>query len=444
MKGFKLFALVMLSLVLMSTGVFATHAFGTGANGTDFVEIVRVELNDQELRIDSPTRVELEDEFDVKVFFRGHPNGKCEVGDRNPCYDVYAEAEINGYEYGDVRDVTGPFEVEPGVQDYVTLRLRLPNDLAASDVYSLSIELKDDDDLVLVRYPLRIQEIRHKLNVFDVIFNPVNNIRAGQPLFSTVRVENLGDNKESSIKVTVAVPSLGIQTSEFVDKLLTLQDENDDFYRYADDAATTNDLLLLIPENTPEGDYNVVVTVDYDRGRSVEQKTYRMHILGMQEAVPTTPSGPSVVVNVDAQAQRVEAGKGAVYKFSVANLGQQAATYTFEVLGVSDWASTRTEPTTLVVQPDSTGDAFVYVAPNEDVTGIRTFTVRVKSGANVISEKNLSLEVTGDSTKTDVKTVFTWIFVILLIILVILVIVVIVKNLSSKNKEEGVEGQTYY
>src|SRR3989338_11416970 len=195
MKGFKLFALVMLSLVLMSTGVFATHAFGTGANGTDFVEIVRVELNDQELRIDSPTRVELEDEFDVKVFFRGHPNGKCEVGDRNPCYDVYAEAEINGYEYGDVRDVTGPFEVEPGVQDYVTLRLRLPNDLAASDVYSLSIELKDDDDLVLVRYPLRIQEIRHKLNVFDVIFNPVNNIRAGQPLFSTVRVENLGDNK---------------------------------------------------------------------------------------------------------------------------------------------------------------------------------------------------------------------------------------------------------
>ena len=426
MKGFALFTIVMLALVMFA---------GTVAAGPDFVSINSVEVNDQVASAASPIRLERGEAVIVEVSFTGNPAGKCTFGDSNPCYDVRAEAELEGYEYGDIRDVDGPFEVEPGVSDKVFLRFSIPEDMAVNDDITLNIELKDDDDVVVARFPVRLQEVRHSLNVFDVIFNPGDNVQAGQPLFTTVRLENLGDNAESSVKVTVAVPALGVQTSEFVDQLATGADEEGD--DEADDAATTDDLLLMIPENAQEGDYSVVVMLEYNRGRSVAQKTFQMHVRGAAQT-PATQVGQATVVNVDSQAQRVEEGVGAVFKFSVGNLGQQAASYTFEVVGADGWSNVRVDPTTLVVQPNSAGEAVVYVAPKEDVEGIKTFTVRVKSGNTLVAEKNLSVEVVEGGV--DAKTVLTWIFVVLLVVLVVLAVVVLVRRRSS----DSVEGQTYY
>ena len=163
-----------------------------------------------------------------------------------------------------------------------------------------------------------------------------------------------------------------------------------------------------------------------------------MQVRGTQAV--NAPVTQSVVVNVDAQAQRVNEGEGAVYKFTVGNVGMQASSFTFEVTGADSWSSVRVDPTTLVVQTDSTGDAFVYVAPKEGEEGVKTFTVRVKSGNNVVAEKNLSLEVVDDDNTA--KTVFTWVFIVLLVILVVLVVVVLVKKYAKK--DSGVEGQTYY
>ena len=314
--------------------------------------------------------------------------------------------------------------------------------MSASDDLDLNVEVKDDDDFVLASFPVRIQEPRHSLNVFDVVFNPSDNVQAGQPLFTTVRVENLGDNTENSVKVTVAMPELGIETSEFVDKLATSQDENDDEDDNADDSATTNDLLLMIPANTAEGDYDVVVTLEYNRGHSTVEETYTMHVAsGSQFPLMPGVTTTGIVVNVDSQTQRVNEGQGAVFKFSVANLGTQPGMFTFEVVGLEDWATARVDPTSLVVQPDNTGEAFVYVAPKEGAEGIKMFTVKVMSGENVVAEKQLSVEV-AKSAGASAKTVFTWLFVVLLAILVILVVVVLVKR--GQKDETSIEGQTYY
>ncbi len=435
MKGFKLLALVMLTLVLFTANVMAEDFIQD-----DFVTVDYIKINGQVADVFSPVHLEREEEVMIEVFFTGNPYGKCTVGNSNSCYNTKVTAEVEGYEYGDIRDVEGPFEVEPGVQYRKLLRLKLPEDMKASDDLQLNVEIKDDDDLVLTRFPLRIQEIRHKLNVFDAIFNPSNNLQAGQPLFTSIRLENLGDNVETSIKVTVAIPSLGIQTSEYVDRLSTLAVNNDEDTK---DSATSNDLLLMIPQNTLEGDYNVIVTLEYNRGRSLEQKTYKMHVKGAQVVQTQPTKQPAMNVNVDYPAQKVTEGNGAVFKLTVGNLGQEAQAYTFEVLGVSDWANTRVEPTTLVVQPNTVGDAYIYVAPKPETNGIKTFTVKVMSNGAVVSEKNLSLEVTPKTNGKDLKTIFTWIFVILLGILVILVIVVLAKKYSSK-EEKNIEGQTYY
>ena len=211
MKSLRLFALIILTLVLFTTSaVTSVLAIDNGFSNLEepFVTVNKVEVNNQRVNDFSPVYLEREEEVVVEVYFTGNPYGKCSSGNNNRCYDTKVSAEINGYEYDDVRDVEGPFEVEPGVQYRKVLRFRLPEDMPSSDDLTLNVELKDDDDLVIVRYSVRIQEVRHRLNVFDVIFNPTNNVQAGQPLFANVRLENLGDNVENSIKVTVAMPSL--------------------------------------------------------------------------------------------------------------------------------------------------------------------------------------------------------------------------------------------
>lgn len=435
MKKFGFIAFLFLALAIFSSGVLAQAA------PESFVSNVEVRVNDQVASQDSPILLERGQQVVVEVFFTGNVLGKCQIGDDNPCFDTRVEASLEGWEFGTVGDVEGPFEVEPGVSYKKVLTFTLPEDMPASDNLSLNVELKDDDNLEVFNYLVRVQEKRHDVNVFDAILNPTNNVQAGQPLFVTVRVENLGDSPETSVKVTAAMPQLGLQASEFVDRLNAADSESDD--DEADDSATTNDLLLIIPEGTPEGNYDVVVTVEYNRGHTVSQETFTMHVLGKAKEPVTVPGTQTtgVTINVDNQALKVEQGQGGVYKFSVANLGQQASSFTFEVLGVQDWANLKVEPSVLVVQPNSAQDAFVYVAPKEGTEGIKMFTVKVKSNDKVLSETQLSLEVAKAQKSVNARTVFTWLFVVLLAVLVILVVVVLVKKATSKG---GIETQTYY
>jgi len=364
------------------------------------------------------------------------------TGTNKVAYDTRLRAFIGGYEYGDVETSSDIFQVLPGVTDSQELLLKIPYDLEASDEYTLTVEMYDDDNSVRRTFKLRVEETRHSVNVFDVIFNPTNNVQAGTPLFATVRVENLGDNIENTVKVTLSVPALNLQTSQIVDRLVTDQELNERDSSSRRTAATTNDMVLFIPENTPVGDYNVEVKVEYNRLHNVQTRTYLMHVNAIQVQQPTQPTG-GLTINVDTAAQKVSEGQGAQYKFSVSNLGQTPATLSFEVLGVTDWGTYRVDPQTVTVSSNGVQDVNVFVAPFDSVEGAKSFNVRVKQGNNVVAEKTLSVEVAKVTSDSDtLKKVLVIGFVVLLAILVILGIALIIKKLTQD--EKPVEGQTYY
>lgn len=452
MKSFKTFAiLAILMLVLNVSAVFAfSHDRFSGfagfvplpgasstASRDDFrIDVVKVKgltVSDS-----APVRVERGTTVPVVVEFRG--TGKI-------AYDTRIRVYIGGYEYGDVQAMSDIFEVRPGTRDSRELLLRVPYDIEASDDYTLNVEMFDDDNSVRKTYKLRVEEPRNSVNVFDVVFNPDNNVQAGTPLFASVRVENLGDNIENTVKVTLSVSSLNLQTSQLVDRLVNEQDLNEDDSASRRTAATTNDMVLFIPEDTSEGDYEVAVRVDYNRLHNFQEKTYLMHVRALEKAVePVGPVGLATLsVNVDANAQRVVEGQGAQYKFSVSNMGQDARTLSFEVLGVSDWGASRVDPQSVTVPSNSAKDVNVFVAPAEGFEGAKTFTVRVKEGNNLVAEKTLSVEVGGKVSKGDtLKKVLAIGFVVLLVILVILGIALAIRKLTQEGEEKPVEGQTYY
>ncbi len=449
MKAFKIFTFVMLFLVVVST-VFAQAfvlpnrfaGFAGQANlpvvsstRADF-RIDSVKVNDLEMSGSTPVYVQRGTVVPVEVQF---------MGTNKDAYDTRIRVYIGGYEYGDVQAASDIFEVIPGVRDSRTLRLNVPYDLESSDTYTLNVEMYDDDNSIRKTFKLRVEETRNLVSVFDVSFNPSDNVQAGTPLFATVRVENLGDNIEDTVKVTLSIPALNLQTSQYVDRLVTQQDLNSDDSGSRRTAASTNELALVLPENTPEGDYQVVVRTEYNRLHDFKEKTYVIHVKGTAAAVVQPVTNP-LSINVDTTAQKVVSGQGAQYKFSVSNMGQNPSTLSFEVLGASDWAAFRVDPQSVTVPANSAKDVNVFVAPAENFEGAKTFTVRVKdANNNVVAEKTLSLEVANNASQADtLKKVLAVGFVVLLGILVLLGIVLVIKKLTQDSEDKPVEGQTYY
>ncbi len=451
MKAFKVLMLTLM-LILSISAVFAAVlpnnlnnlfqnqvvGLGSTASRDDF-RIDSVKVNDITATSNKQIRVERGTVVPVEVEF---------TGTNKIAYDTRIKVYLGGYEYGDVEVVSGIFEVRPGDSDSKTLKLVLPEDLEASDYYTLNVEMYDDDNSVRKTFKLRVEESRHSINVFDVIFNPTNNVQAGSPLFATVRVENLGDNIENTVKVTLSIPSLNLQTSQLVDRLVTDQDLNEDDSGSRRVAATTNDMVLFIPEDTPEGDYRVVVKVEYNRYHDAKEQNYVLHVKALSKETPVTSAQPSGVgplnINVDTTAQRVAGGQGAQYKFSVVNLGQTPVTLSFEVLGVADWAASRLDPETVTVASNSVQDVRVFVAPVDSFEGAKTFTVKVKQNNNVIAEKTLSVEVVKQTSANDtLKKGLGIAFAALLAVLVLLGIALLIRKLTQ-DEEKPVEGQTYY
>lgn len=373
-------------------------------------------------------------------------------------YRTRIEAFVGGYEFGKIQAVSDIFEIEPGVNYRKVLHLQMPNDMVASDDYTLNVEVFDDDQSARTTFTLRVQEPRHKLNILDVFVSPGTRVlKQGQPMFVSVRVENLGDNREKDIHVVGLVPALGLREEASISELITSvqDDEDEDRFRFDKQTAeNTRDLQFFIPEDAKAGEYDLTVRVEYNRGHSVEEKTFKFRVEGVEKTetpsvteTPRTPETPRLVVNVDSTAKSVNVGENAVYTFNVANLGQSARVFTIEVLG-ADFANVRADPQVVTVPKDQTAEAFVAISPKEGFgAGTRNFVVRLVENGKVVSEVALTANVQATSAApvgTDgVKKALEIGFIVLLVILVVLAIAVIIKKLAESDSGEA-EGQTYY
>lgn len=451
MKLGKIFAVLAVFLIALSGVVVAEN--------TDIYSIQKVEVNGVVANGDA-VYVERGTTVPVEVWVRGNEAlsaGCSDDGDNDEddedkyCgseYNAKVKAWIGGYEYGDVEDVTGPFEIEPGVVYRKVLYLDIPNDMEASDDYTLHVEIYDDDNEYRQSFALRVQETRHLLAIQDVIFRPsLTEVDAGSALFTTVRVENMGDNKEEDIKVIVKVPDLGLETRDYIDELAAEEDRDDnEDNEYEEDSASSDELYLRIPSNVESGYYDVVVEVEYNRGHDVIRATRTLYVDGVDAG-----DEEKTVISVDGDEQEVAQGEEASYKVMFANLGEDTKIYTVEVLGTGNWADVEVEPSFVAVRAESTGEAYVTLTPHEDAKeGQHMFTIQILGDDEVVKEVTLNVDVEAKETGWDVaKTVLAVAFIVLLVVLIVLAIALAVRAGRKEETEDELEpsteeGQTYY
>ena len=364
--------------------------------------------------------------------------------------DVRVKAWIGGYEYDDIETTSDLFNVQSNVIYIKNLELELPEDMDATEAYTLHVDAysQSGNEVEYTNvFTLMVSPERHLIRFIDTIFNPGLSVEAGQPLFTTVRLENLGDKKEEDIKVKVSIPALGVSSIKYLDELTSNELDNED----EEDSGQVEDIYLVVPKDAKTGTYDVVVEAEYNRGHDIESKRYLININGKVEApvdaLPgtVTPTGiVTAVISVDSETKQVQSGESVVYKIMFANLGQDAKTYTIELSNV-DFGVTRVDPAVLTINPDQTAEAYVYLSVDKNAReGMHLFNVNVKSGNQIIKEFNLGSDVNA-GTNVDAKNALEVVFVVLLVVLVVLGIVVIVKRLrKGREPEESTGGQSYY
>ncbi|MEK6906943.1 MAG: hypothetical protein AABW45_00265, partial [Nanoarchaeota archaeon] len=194
--------LFLLVAALFATSVDAVYTFGK-------VEVNGVDMTAVPPALPPVVYVERGDSVSILTQFTSNVNAN----------DVRLKAWIGGYEFGDVEYATSLFDVIANTVYSRNLVLKLPDDLDATQDYTLHVQVFDKATDLENEYVLRIARQRHNLNFVDVVFNPGLTVKSDQPLFVTVRVENLGDKKEEDVRVIAAIPELGISQRTFLDDL---------------------------------------------------------------------------------------------------------------------------------------------------------------------------------------------------------------------------------
>tara|TARA_Y100000310_G_C20679439_1_gene815028 strand:- start:313 stop:1563 length:1251 start_codon:yes stop_codon:yes gene_type:complete len=388
--------------------------------------ITKVEVDDIEaFENGDSVFVERGKNVDIEVFIDG--NGSSD--------NVKVKAWVGGYEFGDIEDESNIFEVENNVDYRKSLRLFIPEDLDASDDYTLHIEVFDDDNEVQKDFVIRVQERRHLLNILDVILRP-SKVEAGRALFTTVRVENLGDKKEEDILVNVAIPELGVSARDYIDELITEENTNDDD---EETSASSNEIFLRIPEDAKEGTYTVEIEVTYNRGHDTVTEKTKVLVEGVKGS-----SVESSLVQVDEVNKDVDQGGKVTYNVMVANMASETTTYRLKVEGESLWATSSISPLFVTAEKDKTAEFDVTLDISDDANpGRNNFVVKVLSGNNeLVEEISLSANVQDDGI--GAKKALTIVFGVLVVLLIILGLVVAFNKMRESDGEPEEGGTNYY
>ncbi|MDD5331387.1 MAG: hypothetical protein PHE43_01010 [Candidatus Nanoarchaeia archaeon] len=352
--------------------------------------------------------------------------------------DLKLKAWIGGYEYDDIEDVTSMFDVESGVTYKKSLSLELPDDMDASEDYTINVEVYNKDtELVDKEYTLRVKEGRHNLQIQDVILRPDSTIEAGRSLFATIRVENMGDRKEEDIQVNIEIPDLGVSARDYIDELSADEDsdaneDNED----EEDSASSDEIYLKIPENAMTGAYDVIVKVVYSRGHEEVTKTETIYVVGN---TPIVEEGKALV-NVDAASKSADAGEEVSYKVMIANLNGAKHVYTVEATGADLFADVAVEPGFVTIEKGNVGESYVKLNVKEGASdGVHQFTIKVKADDVIVAEKTVTVDVNAASASNAKKTLAIA-FGILVVLLIIIALILAFNKMRSSDSDN----ESYY
>src|SRR3989344_2248652 len=357
--------------------------------------------------------------------------------------DVEVEAEISGYEYSDYENLGDSAHIEDLEADttkYFNLEINMPT-MLDRDEYWLRLRVMTKSGAALSEeVRLYIEPARHGIQIADVAFSPGFSVKAGRSLLATVLLENYGDKHEKDVKVTVAIPALGVSATEFVDVVSMDADNGFNNVDYED----VPEMFLQVPATAAAGQYDVVVNVQYDDLRETVTKTYKLNVVA-NEMFQTGED--KLVLAVGPESQSVAFGQTAVYGIALTNAGATSKAYILEAVTGGDWATATLSESLVVLEPGKNKVVYIQVTPTAGaVAGEHLVSLTVKSSDEVLQTIALKANVVagGEAAGSGVS-LRNGLEIALIVLVVLLVIIGLIVGFSRLKKDRNEdEEQTYY
>ncbi len=410
-------ALFVISLLTVSMVSADASTLGGLADPTSEIN---VEVNDEEYD-SSLLTVDRGEELEVKVELvnKGLTNAE----------NIEVEARLMGYDEEDAKESMIVEKLVVGTEKTVTLKLTVPNDFPIGNA-TLLVIVYGGIDARVSQYNLFVESPSHSVKIADVSFSPGLTVKAGKSLLSTVLVENVGDNAEEDVKVTVAVPELGLSASEYLDEVA------------ADDKEDADEMFLAIPFDAKAGEYAVKVTVQYDDLEESVTETFTLKVVDSETVKPQLKSGKTVLAT-GPETQSVAAGKTATYAVALTNDGSASKAYAVEV-ATGDWATASVSEKLVVLEPGKSAVVYVDLTAADDATaGEHLASLTVKSGSDVLAVETLKAAVTAPAKADSETSLRNGLEIALVVLVVLLVLLGLVIGFSRLRKDDDGEEKYY-
>ncbi len=403
------------------------------------IETCTVEINDIPLEEDVVLNEVFERGEDLEIFVRFQSNQDAE--------DVQVMVFLTGYHRSkytdDISDMTSTFDIEANDGIHKYLELRLPDDFRvdSEDRLKIRIVISDKYSTTYIKdYNIRVEPKDHNIVIQDILLDPSTRVQAGRALFSSVRVRNMGDEDEESIKITTSIPALDVKATEYIDEL--------EF----DEATTSEDMFLRIPTCAEPGEYVVKVTVDYADGDELVTKQTKIEVTENPECQLIDGRDDKTVVTVPGRQDVIKGTSGTVYPIILENRGVTDRSYELSASGLDAWATYRFEPgTVVIVRAGEMKTAYLYITPKEEASeGEKVFMVNVETQND---QKQIGLTanvVAGEAPSPlgdlgDLKRPLEIGLIVLVVLLVVLGLVIGFSKMKGEGEEpDEISGQTYY
>ena len=378
-----------------------------------------VEVNDVKIVENGVNQLQIErgQEISLKIQATAQANLK----------DVEMLAFISGYEFNDlpsdrISDNTQVMDLESNTTYVRTLTLTIPDDVEI-DSYKLRLIISDrNNDQILQNYNLKIDALRHSVNIKDVLLYPGTTLRPGSALLAKVRVKNLGQMEESDIKVIVSIPTLGTSTSEYIDEI-----------KKTDKQEESEEMLLRIPSTAQPGTYQLKVEALYNDGRRTTIATQNIVV---EEVKPTTVVAPEPTIIVTNPVQAIRQEQTGAYGITITNNEDNAKEFSLAVSAAQDLTISVQPSNTIVVEPKATKTITLYVTPSSDTNlGPKSVTLAISSAGKIVKQETITATVQ-QATTSGLGMLEITLMLLIIILLVVGAVILFAKQDSNKAKSQ--------
>lgn len=332
---------------------------------------------------------------------------------------------VEGYEHAPITASTEIFQVVAGKTYIKTLTLNLPADMNNQKDYKL--RLVGANDLSGVTYKelsLYVDTERHRVDVLDLVMTPSSGVEPGQNIIANVRMKNRGQKSQDSVKINVAIPELGVSESSYISNL------------NSDEVATSDDMLLFVPEKAQAKTYDVEVTLSYDDGYTSTTNVYQLNVLS-----PRMAADENLLVSFKNNVDLV-AGSQTSFDIVIANPNSDSKPISVVPVDAA-WADVEVTPTLVMVQGGDSAVFTVKVTPKSAAAGGQDLTLVVKEGADTVNEFTVSTFVDGNQINW-LNVVLVVLLILAIIVLLALVITIAKRRNENDDEETSSSDEEYY